>query len=552
MGRLVKIITGLVVWLGLAACASIEVPPTAVLPTSGQSPTLLPPTSLPITLPPPNLPTAVPTSQPTATATVVLPTFANPEIAEIVSLADSSPVRLEMTNTGLWQFPANSFIHPIALERAGNTLFLLDAGRVLAFDLTQPSPPVDLLQSGAEVAGVRVLELIDLSWIGDSLLALDRAGDVYQFNPETTVWSVARYDRLVRDTSGHYFVAAHGRYLLETNYGYTLEWGGGREILWNLPDGRAVDVAAANGEVWVLMQNLADHGGMLKKYRETAVVDSFAPEKPIFQPRQIRAAAGVVWALDMDGRRLQRFDADSGQLQQVWQMPETVSTFWVDGERIIAAGRDRLFIYLEPERLTLVDGGMTLSGLQPHDWQTWRPFAPLALPIPGSPLTQRELQMPGAPRHYRLGLHQGMDLYWQTGTAVHAIANGVVIRVTADYQPPAANQFTFWREQSRQLGYTSVEALDVYRGRQVWVEHGGGLVSRYVHLSRVAPGLADGMTVTQGQVIGAVGNSGSPLSLESDTADAHLHVELWRDGGYFGQFLRPVETRDWAEMIFNE
>ncbi|NIV40095.1 MAG: hypothetical protein GWN58_65035, partial [Anaerolineae bacterium] len=57
---------------------------------------------------------------------------------------------------------------------------------------------------------------------GSSLLALDRAGDVYRFEPSSESWMVERYDRPVRDTYDHYYVALDAgpdaNYLLETTH----------------------------------------------------------------------------------------------------------------------------------------------------------------------------------------------------------------------------------------------------------------------------------------------------------------------------------------------
>jgi murein DD-endopeptidase MepM/ murein hydrolase activator NlpD len=62
--------------------------------------------------------------------------------------------------------------------------------------------------------------------------------------------------------------------------------------------------------------------------------------------------------------------------------------------------------------------------------------------------------------------------------------------------------------------------------------------------------LAVGTAVSQGQYIGAVGNSGSPLSLEGPDGDAHLHLEIWAGDYFLGQFLRPIEIMEWLEEIF--
>jgi murein DD-endopeptidase MepM/ murein hydrolase activator NlpD len=148
-----------------------------------------------------------------------------------------------------------------------------------------------------------------------------------------------------------------------------------------------------------------------------------------------------------------------------------------------------------------------------------------------------------------LGIHQGVDFYWQPGTLVRAAADGVVVRSMVDFVPQTAAQYAAWRAELQQLGYTSEAALDVYRGRQVWIQHASGWITRYVHLSRIEPGIVEGTAVTQGQLLGAVGNSGSPLSLQSAEADAHLHFELWLGEHYLGQYLRPIETRELVESL---
>lgn len=93
------------------------------------------------------------------------------------------------------------------------------------------------------------------------------------------------------------------------------------------------------------------------------------------------------------------------------------------------------------------------------------------------------------------------------------------------------------------------EVLDEYRGRQIWIEHENGLVSRYAHLSAIAPGIVVGASVEQGQVIGTVGNSGTPESVSNAKGELHLHLELWAGEHYVGQFLRPIEAREWIEGI---
>ena len=102
----------------------------------------------------------------------------------------------------------------------------------------------------------------------------------------------------------------------------------------------------------------------------------------------------------------------------------------------------------------------------------------------------------GSRRSYGYGFgsyHAGSDFDGQGGEAVLAPADGVVILA---------------------------EPL-VVRGNAILVDHGWGVVSGFWHLSEIA--VAAGDHVSQGQRIGALGNTGL-------STGAHLHWELWVNG----------------------
>jgi murein DD-endopeptidase MepM/ murein hydrolase activator NlpD len=99
------------------------------------------------------------------------------------------------------------------------------------------------------------------------------------------------------------------------------------------------------------------------------------------------------------------------------------------------------------------------------------------------------------------------------------------------------------------LGYTSAAAADFYRGRQVWIRHDNGLISRFAHLSAIDEGVTVGARVAAGDPLGEVGNSGSPASLSGPAEDAHLHIEFWFGAQFLGQYMRPAETREWLLAI---
>ena len=491
-------------------------------------------------------------------------------VDEIVQAEVTGPgvryVWLDGQDTGVWEYAENSFRHPIALEVLGGKAYLVDGGRVLAVGLDVPVAPEVILAPGDQVEGVRVLELLDLATGGGSLLALDRAGDVYRYDPPAGTWALERYDRPATGGSDRYFVALAGggisNFLLEMTHEQVWRFAGGEMgAAWvKLPQSRDIDLSASGDGVYVLTRAMNSPKGSLVHYREGRPMSEFQPQVDLMHPRQVVATTAAVYVLDRAGRRLVALDPKQGTLLALYQFQDRrqISAVWADpsSERLILAGRDALYFYGEPERRAAVEGGPARDGAQPDDAALLESLRGLSVPIEGATVTRRDFQMPGAPRHYRLGVHEGMDFYGSTvgvsvdrKTPVHAVADGVVIRALVDYQPLTAAQAGAWAAKARTLGYTPPEVLDGYRGMQVWIDHGHGVVSRYAHLGSIQPGIAEGARVTRGQVIGMVGNSGTPASVDSQTVEVHLHLELWVGDHYLGQFLRPIEAREWLEKI---
>ncbi|MBI2594966.1 MAG: peptidoglycan DD-metalloendopeptidase family protein, partial [Candidatus Colwellbacteria bacterium] len=96
-------------------------------------------------------------------------------------------------------------------------------------------------------------------------------------------------------------------------------------------------------------------------------------------------------------------------------------------------------------------------------------------------------------RFYKGQAHNGMDIGAPIGTPVYATADGHVVQV--DYN-------------GRYYQY----------GRYVLIDHGNGLSSLYAHLSGATVG--SGQSVTKGQVIGYVGDTGF-------VTGPHLHFGVY-------------------------
>lgn len=99
------------------------------------------------------------------------------------------------------------------------------------------------------------------------------------------------------------------------------------------------------------------------------------------------------------------------------------------------------------------------------------------------------------PVHKVRRAHTGVDYAAPTGTPVHAVADGVVT-------------FRGWGGGG---------------GNTIKIKHAGQLITGYLHLSRFAKGITVGKRVSQGQLIGYVGSTGT-------STGPHLDYRIWKNG----------------------
>lgn len=184
-------------------------------------------------------------------------------------------------------------------------------------------------------------------------------------------------------------------------------------------------------------------------------------------------------------------------------------------------------------------------------------FRGFIFPIKGACLPKSDQLMPGAARSYRDGIHEGIDFYQvdnctaiAKGTPVLAAKDGTVIRADLDYHDLTQAELNDLDAKIAAGHANDPDVLDKFRGRQVWVDHGHGVVTRYAHLSGIAPGVTVGGKVAQGETIAFVGHSGTPESVTDPTAEMHLHFELRAGDAYLGQGKRPDEVRALYENLF--
>ncbi len=180
-------------------------------------------------------------------------------------------------------------------------------------------------------------------------------------------------------------------------------------------------------------------------------------------------------------------------------------------------------------------------------------------PLEGACLPDSDRLMPNSPREYRNGTHEGVDWYDLSscarvaeGTVVMAMYDGVVIRADLDYQDLTPRVLADLGRRTEECRCTDPEVFDAYRGRQVWLDHGNGIVSRYAHLESIAQDVWIGAEVRRGQVIAGVGESGTPESVSDPGTEIHLHAEVRVGDGFLGEGLPTAEMRALWERLFSD
>jgi len=105
-------------------------------------------------------------------------------------------------------------------------------------------------------------------------------------------------------------------------------------------------------------------------------------------------------------------------------------------------------------------------------------------------------------------MHEGVDLVAAPGTPIMAAADGIVV---------------------------GAEPKGRY-GNWIEIVHDGKLATVYGHLSAFAPGIATGVRVEQGDVIGFTGMTGR-------TTGPHLHFEILTNGRPTNPIANPATKR---------
>lgn len=182
------------------------------------------------------------------------------------------------------------------------------------------------------------------------------------------------------------------------------------------------------------------------------------------------------------------------------------------------------------------------------------------IPVAGACIPTDDNQMPNSPREYRNGVHEGVDFFTDfacvdvaMGTPALASKAGRVIRADHIYKPVTQSELDELLAKVEAQGFTDTATLDRFRGRQVWIDHGDGFVTRYAHLEGVSEDLLVGANVERGDVIAFIGDSGTPESVTNPGFENHLHFELRIGSSFLGEGELPEVVRAlYTDAFFGE
>ncbi len=184
-----------------------------------------------------------------------------------------------------------------------------------------------------------------------------------------------------------------------------------------------------------------------------------------------------------------------------------------------------------------------------------------SLPTYGAVIPEDDYYLPGAPRKYRNGVHKGLDFNtfiasdqteqkMKITTPILAIASGEIVRVDNDYIPMTLNEYNDITQYNQNHPVTYVDKD--FGGRQIWIDHKNGIMSSYNHLSSIVKNIKVGTKIVRGELIGYAGNSGLISEVKNSKDQIHLHLEIWIDGEYLGNDMKPNQTRKFLQYFFTE
>ena len=471
-------------------------------------------------------------------------------------------------------------IYPSALLQVDKHIYLLAAECMylladLAGNAQEERPlvaqTIDI--PGKKVKGIPIQEFLSFTFwpAHKSLVVLDKSGSLFEYNVKTNKWQLLfANQRKLGSPDPHYVsISSDGPHLLLLDPERNQIWrfpasAQGeryfRDVLpWrikagdpNVSDGIGI---AYDGSTYVLRRS-----GTISIYPANSHGGNGNPRRLAYkQPAAMTpsrfavssSAAAPIYIIERENCRVLAIDKNKGTVQQFFFPHESDLRGLLPGY----GG----FCVIDGDHLAFRMLQETTSQTRPTGRVLDRRLNILNIPIKNSSLPRHPGVFPGARRLYRHGVHQGLDFFHDPGCGTHVAVNtpaiaaacGKVIRADTNYHDMTAGQYNKIMSECAASQYCSDANEDLFRGCQVWIDHGNGLITRYAHLNKARPDLRVGMPINAGDTIGFIGYSGTGENQPGKGKHPHLHFEIWLDGHYLGYGLTPAETISLYQKLFS-
>ena len=518
----------------------------------------------------------------------------------------------DLTEHELLDIFPDEVARPVRMQIVQDKCYFLMRGQLRVFELSDLKQPTGSLRSMSLMPprnklpdGAPIREIVDLNLSEhmQKLYLLDKSNDIYAFDLRKQAWQFELKASNFTDQPDPHYIA------LETfsDRLYLLDYA--RNQVWRKTPTQALPTPYFSPDIpaWQLKKsghNLTEavdfhidgdifaltRQGQIQIYAQGKPLNLLAADlsqqpspfanrktlPPVFQ--SLRGDAKFLYALDAANARIFQitkkrphpvrqivFLAEHPEWGRMHDLLVHEGKLWIlAGNRLLSYPAQGNFDPSAPVPKVQIQARAILakSGL-PEDPR----LKDFISPVPGALLPDNAGIFPGARRIYRHGIHEGADFfdrfnpqqggkYLRYGSSVVAIQAGTVKRADLNFQEMSPSRYQQVLAECQIAHETSRKNEDRFRGRQVWIEHPGGVISVYAHLSAIAPGLQVGSAIKQGQVLGQVGNSGTSGGIQGNRSNPHLHLEIWLHdiddpvkGEYLGKWLSLTETRALWEQV---
>ncbi|MBX9689350.1 MAG: M23 family metallopeptidase [Candidatus Obscuribacterales bacterium] len=421
-----------------------------------------------------------------------------------------------------------------------------------------------------KIKGIPVQEFLAFCYwpAHKSIAILDKSGSLFELLPETNKWQLIRANKqTLGSPDPHYIsICSDGPHLLlldpERNQIWRVPAAAKQEkyfkdvLPWrihagdpNVTDGVAIAfdggtyLLRRSGNISIYPANSNGGNGNPKRL-------NWKPPAGIIPSRMSLAEHSPCYVVERENSRVLAIDKAKGSYRQ-FIFPSASDL------RGLLPGYGG-FCVIDGDSLAFRMLAENNNSARPHPRKLDERLLILRIPIKGGHLPRHPGVFPGARRLYRHGVHQGLDFFNDPGAGTHVAVNtpaiaaaaGKVIRADLNYRDMDARQYNKIMSECARSQYCSDANEDLFRGCQVWIDHGNGLVTRYAHLNKARADLKTGMMVEAGETVGYIGYSGTGENQPGLGKHPHLHFEIWLDGHYLGNGLTPAETIALYQKLF--